>query len=152
MPRSLTLATTLLCLASAPFAAETSGTGGAARDTQTLTYTRIYTDKDGVSHFSEERLTLKADASPLLVASLGEPLEATVAMLRQGAFENWHNAPRKQFLIVIRGTSEVQTSDGQVRRFPVGSIVLMEDTSGKGHTTRVIGQEDHAALVIPVAQ
>jgi quercetin dioxygenase-like cupin family protein len=151
MLRSLTLATGLLCVASAPFAAEPSGTSGAPADTQVLTYTRIYTDKDGVSHFAEERLTFKADASPLLVASLGKPLEAAVAMLREGAFEDWHNAPRRQFLIVIRGTSEVQTSDGEVRRFPVGSVLLMEDTSGKGHTTRVIGQEDHAALVIPVA-
>jgi hypothetical protein len=29
-------------------------------------------------------------------------------------------------------------------------IMLMDDTSGKGHITRAIGPEDHVAIVVPV--
>jgi hypothetical protein len=36
---------------------------------------------------------------------------------------------------------EVQVSDGEVRRLSAGAVVYLEDTEGKGHTTRVVGDE-----------
>jgi hypothetical protein len=38
-----------------------------------------------------------------------------------------------------------------VRQFGPGSIVLLDDTTGKGHQTRVVGRSDHIAAVIPIA-
>jgi hypothetical protein len=51
----------------------------------------------------------------------------------------------------LQGASEVTTSDGQKRHFGPGSVVLLDDTTGKGHRTRAIGTIDHIAAVIPVA-
>ena len=52
---------------------------------------------------------------------------------------------------MLQGASEVTTSDGQVRRFGPGSLVLLDDTTGKGRRTRAIGKVDHVAAVIPIA-
>jgi hypothetical protein len=40
------------------------------------------------------------------------------------------------------------TSDGDIRRLPAGSVVLAEDTTGKGHITR---HPPEGQLVVHVA-
>jgi hypothetical protein len=45
-------------------------------------------------------------------------------------------------LVTTRGEYEVTTSNGMVRRFPTGSVVVVEDTSGEGHSFKIIGAED----------
>ena len=49
-----------------------------------------------------------------------------------------HPAPRRQFGTVLNGVAETETSDGEVRRLRPGSVVLLEDTHGRGHVTRII--------------
>ena len=117
-----------------------------------LTYVHVYSDGTGASHFREEHFdfTRGRDAASsihVLEAKGG----ATLLRLKAGAFEDWHNAPRAWYLIVLQGTSEVTTSDGQVRQFGPGSVVLLDDTTGKGHQTRAVGKIDHIAAVIPIA-
>ncbi|HTB90705.1 MAG TPA: hypothetical protein VK743_22235 [Steroidobacteraceae bacterium] len=117
-----------------------------------LTYVHVYADASGVSHFREEHFdfTRGRDANSSIHA-LDAKGGATLLRLKAGAFEDWHNAPRAWYLIVVQGTSEVTTSDGQVRQFGPGSVVLLDDTMGKGHQTRAIGKIDHIAAVIPIA-
>jgi hypothetical protein len=43
---------------------------------------------------------------------------------------------------LLQGEYEVTASDTDVRRFAAGSVLLLEDTWGKGHSTRVIGKDD----------
>jgi hypothetical protein len=117
-----------------------------------LTYVHVYADAAGASHFREEHFAFspgrdKASSIHVLEAKGG----ATLLRLKAGAFEDWHNAPQAWFLIVLQGASEVTTSDGQVRRFGPGSVVLLDDTTGKGHQTRAIGKIDHIAAVVPIA-
>ena len=52
---------------------------------------------------------------------------------------DWHPAPRRQWIFILSGTLEVEVQDGEVRQFPSGSILFVEDTTGKGHKTRVVG-------------
>jgi hypothetical protein len=42
-------------------------------------------------------------------------------------------------MCVLRGEFEATASDGETRRFPPGAVLLLEDTTGKGHVTRVVG-------------
>jgi quercetin dioxygenase-like cupin family protein len=49
---------------------------------------------------------------------------------------NWHNPPRRKLVIWLTGEVEFQTSDGDIRRVMAGSVVLAEDTTGKGHISR----------------
>jgi quercetin dioxygenase-like cupin family protein len=117
-----------------------------------LTYVHVYADAAGASHFREEHFDFtrgrdKQSSLHVLEAKGG----ATLLRLKAGTVEDWHNAPQAWFLIVLQGASEVTTSDGQVRHFGPGSVVLLDDTKGKGHQTRAIGKIDHIAAVIPIA-
>jgi hypothetical protein len=117
-----------------------------------LAYVHVYTDAAGASHFRDEHFGFtqgrdRGSSIHVLEAKGG----ATLLRLKAGAFEDWHNAPQAWFLIVLQGASEVTTSDGKVRHFGPGSVVLLDDTSGKGHQTRALGKIDHIAAVIPIA-
>ena len=124
----------------------------ASESTAPMTYVHLYADEAGISHFREERFDFtpgRNDAMSLHV--LEAKGGATLLRLKAGAVEDWHNAPRAWFLIVLQGASEVTASDGEVRRFGPGSLVLLDDISGKGHRTRALGKVDHIAAVIPIA-
>jgi len=60
----------------------------------------------------------------------------------------WHPTPRKQFYLILSGEVECSVSDGERRVFGPGSIVLLEDTTGKGHVTKVVGSKDVVAAMV----
>jgi uncharacterized cupin superfamily protein len=45
---------------------------------------------------------------------------------------------------------EMTTTDGTVRRLGPGDLVLLEDTSGKGHVTKNMSAGYTTFLVVPV--
>ncbi|HUN26686.1 MAG TPA: hypothetical protein VMU67_10285 [Steroidobacteraceae bacterium] len=121
---------------------------------ESLPYVHLYADANGVSHFRNERISLAsapaASADRQLVSfELSKAPGATLLALKLGAKEDWHRAPRRMWLIALTGMSEVTVGDGEVRRFGPGSLLLMDDTTGKGHITRAVGKVDHIALTIP---
>ena len=44
----------------------------------------------------------------------------------------------------------VETGDGTVRRFGPGDVMLAEDTTGRGHITRVVGNQPRHYVFIPL--
>jgi hypothetical protein len=58
-----------------------------------------------------------------------------------GELQDWHPAPQRQFVIILSGQLEIGFEDGSTRVFGPGDARLVEDTTGKGHTTRAIGNE-----------
>jgi uncharacterized cupin superfamily protein len=52
----------------------------------------------------------------------------------------------------MSGAVEMETTDGMKRRFLPGDLVLLEDTTGKGHVTRNIGEGYASYLVVPVPE
>ena len=52
-------------------------------------------------------------------------------------------------MLYLCGQIEVETSDGEVRRFGPGSATLVEDTAGKDHHNRVVGDD---AVLLTVVQ
>jgi hypothetical protein len=61
---------------------------------------------------------------------------------------DWHNPPQRLLVLWLSGEVEFEMSDGDVRRLPAGSVVLAEDTSGKGHISR---HPPEGQLVVHVA-
>ena len=110
-------------------------------------YVRLYADENGESRFEDVRLAGEPQSvvESSLMAVLSDPIPAVQVYLRDVVKEassvEPHNAPRRQFIILLSGESEVETSTGEVRRFGPGSIMLLEDTHGKGHITRGFGGE-----------
>ena len=72
-----------------------------------------------------------------------------------GAPAGWdsppHPAPARQWVVMIQGIVEATTTDGEARRFGPGAAVLLEDTAGVGHRTRVVGDEPWLAIVVVLA-
>lgn len=127
-----------------------------APGTSSVSFVRLYTDANGVSHFSKEALPLAAVPGGqgmegnLAVNRIGDVKGVTFAQLKAGATEDWHIAPRRQFMVCVRGIVEITASDGQKERMTPGQFMLLEDTTGKGHITHAAGTEDHVALAVPV--
>jgi quercetin dioxygenase-like cupin family protein len=141
---------TLICTLG--FTAQAALCADANQAVPTIKYVHVYADSAGVSHFREEHLDFAPGRTEeTSIHALEAKGRTTLLRLRVGAVEDWHNAPRAWFLIVLQGASEVTTSDGEVRKFGPGSLVLLDDTTGKGHRTRALGHIDHVAAVIPIA-
>ena len=67
-----------------------------------------------------------------------------------GTLNDWHVGPRRQFVITLSGRAEIEVASGKKIALEPGHIELIEDTTGKGHTTRVVGKEDRVSISIPL--
>ena len=45
----------------------------------------------------------------------------------EGLYQDWHPASRRQLLVVLSGTLEVETSDGKKHRCSSGEVFLADD-------------------------
>jgi hypothetical protein len=98
--------------------------------------TRIYSDQNGDSHFEDRAIVLK-EAGP--IGFLSEAIPAKDIIFREviPSYDfDFHNAPQRQYIILLDGEIEIETSLGDIRRFKGGEILLVEDTEGKGHKTK----------------
>ena len=59
-----------------------------------------------------------------------------------------HTAPRRRFVVLLGGSIELETSDGTTRTLTPGSVLLAEDTFGKGHKSRAVGPDDRLAVYV----
>ena len=110
---------------------------------------RIYTGSDGESHF--EDIDLKYEASGNSASAPPEQPESMTFRTQQpGVDLDFHPAPRRQYIVSLSGQVEVGLGNGEKRIFKAGDVMLADDTTGRGHTTRVVGNEPRVSIVIPV--
>ena len=115
------------------------------------TYQRIYAGPDDESHFEEVAVELMPVAGAAARSAL---IPATGLVFRRtppGHHLDWHTAPRQQFVITLAGEVEIVASDGVVRRFGPGAIVLADDTTGRGHVSRAVGAGERLSVFVPLA-
>jgi len=121
-----------------------------------MRYTRVYTDAAGETHFQDAETageTIEAVESDL-VGTVSQTFPVRGVYFREVRQESSpvpHNAPYPLFIVGLRGTFSVEVSDGEIREFPPGEVLLVEDTTGKGHTTRRVGDEPRTTLMAPLA-
>ena len=118
-----------------------------------MRYTRVYADEQGESHFEDVEVDMNEavfapPAPPLKLSEFMESSRFTFVSAEPGWYGDWHPAPARQFTLYLQGEIEAEASDGAVRRFGPGSAVLAEDTSGKGHRSRVIGDREVVLAVV----
>ena len=117
-----------------------------------LTYLRLYPDEAGVSHFA----AFTVEVSPLEFAPPAPAfsVSAFAPAFRYGFLHlpsAWvgelHPSPLRMWIIVLSGEMEFEAGDGEQHRIVPGSALLLEDTVGSGHRSRVLG---HGAAVLAV--
>jgi quercetin dioxygenase-like cupin family protein len=106
----------------------------------------MYTGDDGQTHIEEMDLASHPELTSLLAAK-GIVFSST----EPGHFIDWHNAPRRQFIITLSGEGEIGLGDGTVHRFGAGHVNLAEDLTGKGHTTRAVGDKPRVTAIVHLA-
>src|SRR6266567_1196129 len=116
-------------------------------------YVRLYADSGGQSHFLDlERELSLVDFAPsapqLFISPIYPATQVSFFGAPAGWNSDWHPSSGRNLFCVISGEWEISASDGEVRRFSQGDVMLVEDTIGKGHTSRVISDVDSLALLI----
>ena len=112
---------------------------------------RLYTGDDGQSHFEDISLDFQPHL-PLSERTLPQAAESILfARHMPGYFMDWHDAPRRQYVVFLAGQNEVTVGDGSSRVFRAGDILLAEDMGGR-HTVRVIGDEPRISLTVPLQE
>jgi hypothetical protein len=107
-----------------------------------MKFARLYCDSGGSSRLDDVEVAFSlADfappAPPVDVAAAVPAVAHLFIRLDAGWFDPAHPAPGRQFMVLLSGVVEVEAS-GETRILSAGDVVLLEDTDGPGHATRVL--------------
>lgn len=114
---------------------------------------RIWADDDGESDLEDVDIAFdESDFLPSAPSMLLTPQQKAsgyfIARAPAGLKLDWHVAPVKELAVYLTGRGEIEASDGSIRPIEPGTILLVEDTIGKGHKTRVIGDEEVLVVIV----
>ena len=73
------------------------------------------------------------------------------AFLPDGEAAHLTPVPNRHIFCFAAGAAVITASDGTSRKFDAGSVLLMEDTWGKGHSTQLIGEADALLFAVTLA-
>ena len=112
--------------------------------------TRVYTGEDGQSHFEEIEVAL-GDSRYGRLSALHAAEGVIFRETPVGGELDFHNAPRRQFVVTLSGLVEIECGDGSKRQLGAGGILLADDTTGQGHITRDL-EGPRRSLFIPLPE
>ncbi|AUT66830.1 cupin [Paraburkholderia terrae] len=120
-----------------------------------LTFPQLFSDAIGESHFGSVNLQLVTrnfapPAEPFDVSDFAAATRYGFLRAPSGWVGDLHPSPMCMWVFVLGGEVEFEASDGERRRLPAGSAILLEDTTGKGHQSRVIGDVPVLLAVVQV--
>jgi hypothetical protein len=109
---------------------------------------RIFTGPDGESHFEDVDLDLEDLGR---IGRISSRWPATGVQFREvaGDYElDFHTAPRRQLVVNLTGSVEIETGTGEKRLFGPGSILLADDRTGHGHISRNVDGAPRTCLFV----
>lgn len=114
--------------------------------------TRVFATPDGASHFEDVEVRLN-DAGDIGLLSDARPARNIIFRETEPDYDySWHHAPERQLVILLDGEIELEVSDGEVRRFSGGDVLLVEDTFGRGHHTRTLGNTRRRSIFVTLPE
>ena len=63
---------------------------------------------------------------------------------------DWRPTPRRQYIINLDGGVQITASDGGQRGIGAGEVILVEDTSGKGHLSKNLEAKLRYSVFVPI--
>lgn len=114
---------------------------------------RVFSDAMGESHFADLDVPMAtvdfAPPAPTVQLSVFAPAGQYGFMGGPPGWDgDWHPAPRRLLTVYLAGEVEVTVSGGETRRFRPGDVTLAEDTVGRGHRSRVVGDTNARLLLL----
>ena len=110
----------------------------------------LYTDASGESHFRDIEIDWVEERRG---SKLSKKLPATGVIFRETQAEHnlgWHPAPRRQYIVNLDAGVKITASDGESRFIKAGEVILVEDTSGKGHLSKAVESKIRNCIFVPV--
>ena len=110
----------------------------------------LYADADGQSHFRDIEVEWVEERN---FSRLSKRLPATGIIFREtsaGYDLDWHPAPRGQYIINLDGGVRITASDGESRVIGAGEVLLVEDTTGKGHLSKSVEAKLRHSIFVPI--
>lgn len=100
---------------------------------------RVYTGEDMKSHLEVvDRTELDYVERGGLRTAVETATGVKFARRGKGEFTDFHNAPRRQYVLYLIARSEIGVGDCEAQILEPGDVLLAEDTAGRGHTSRVL--------------
>ena len=120
---------------------------------QSITYARLVADESGESHFVPMTIGVTTrnfapPAPPFAVSELTPASQCGFLRVPRGFAGDLHPSPKRMWIFFLSGAMDFEASDGECRRCVPGDAILLEDTTGRGHLSRVVG--DSAAVLAAV--
>lgn len=103
-----------------------------------LNLIRVSTGPDGETHLDDVHYSMAKTKHGLTAQDVQVTEIALHTSVGDAAEPPFEVSPCRQLVIPLAGRAEVEASDGTKRALEVGSILLAEDTSGKGHRIRTL--------------
>ena len=121
-----------------------------------MRYIHMYSDETGESHFEDvdvelEQVDFAPPAPPPNLSAFTPAKRFAFCSFPVGWIGDWHPSPRRQIFFILSGEISAKVSDGEVRTFVTGDVILGEDTEGKGHVSRVTSETDVLTAVVQLS-
>jgi quercetin dioxygenase-like cupin family protein len=110
----------------------------------------LYCDAQGESHWRDVHVAWVEEND---AGRLSARFPATGIIFRQTQAEHdrpWHPAPRRQYIINLDAEVELTASDGESRVIGAGEVILVEDTTGKGHLSKSVNNQMRHSIFVPI--
>ncbi len=123
-----------------------------------MRYARIWADDKGDSHIeslSPAYRDVENYAVGVPTMGMTEPVPAGVTHLLRalpGWVGDWHPTPVRQFFVVLQGRVGCRLGDDTETQLGPGDCGLLEDLTGKGHLSWVVGDEDLVMCMVTLPQ
>lgn len=109
---------------------------------------RVFTGPDGQSHFEDVSIGLEPAGAMGTISQLW-PGQGVQFREVPGDYQlDFHTAPRRQLVVNLTGSVEIEVGDGTTKLMGPGSILLAEDTTGQGHISRNVDGEPRRCLFV----
>ncbi len=109
----------------------------------------LYADAQGESHFRDIEIEW-AEQGPGGKMSKRLPANGIIFRETQAGYDlDWHPAPRRQYIINLDAGVRITASDGESRVIGAGEVILVEDTTGKGHLSKAVDERMRHSIFVP---
>ena len=112
-----------------------------------MLFTTIYVDDHGNSYFGE--VDMPQTGNERRASAKAQDVEYwRVSKTLPGHYVDFKTVESAQMVSVMSGHMELTVSNGEKRYLATGDMIVLKDTKGQGHCTRVIGFDPCESLII----